>query len=114
VTWADLAAEAMLGASLGAQLATYASPDQIDRVQALVADGIRETVENRAVVLMVNGRPLTHTSRSLAEHERERLARDANANLPNQHLNREVALNRIREVLAKTGLATPGEEPSGV
>ncbi|HEY7172694.1 MAG TPA: response regulator [Vicinamibacterales bacterium] len=57
---------------------------------------------------------IIHTSRSLAEHERERLTREANAILPKQNLNREVALNRIREVLAKTGLATPEEEPSGV
>jgi CheY-like chemotaxis protein len=57
---------------------------------------------------------IIHTSRSLAEHERERLARDANAILPKQNLNREVALNRIREVLAKTGLAAPEEEPRGV
>jgi CheY-like chemotaxis protein len=57
---------------------------------------------------------IIHTSRSLADHERERLGREANAILPKQNLNREVALNRIREVLAKTGLAAPEEEPSGV
>jgi len=57
---------------------------------------------------------IIHTSRSLAENERERLGREASAILPKQNLNREVALNRIREVLAKTGLATPEEEPSGV
>jgi PAS domain-containing protein len=61
VTWADQAAEAMLGASIGAQFVTYAAPDQLERVQALVADGIREKVENRDVVLMVNGRPVTLT-----------------------------------------------------
>jgi len=33
--------------------------------------------------------------------------------LPKQNLNREVALGRIREVLAKTGLATE-EDPRGV
>ena len=49
---------------------------------------------------------IIHTSKSLGDGERERLARDAHAILPKQSLNREVALGRIREVLAKTGLAT--------
>jgi CheY-like chemotaxis protein len=56
---------------------------------------------------------IIHTSRSLADHERQRLATEADAILPKQNLNREVALGRIREVLAKTGLAVE-EEPSGV
>jgi CheY-like chemotaxis protein len=53
---------------------------------------------------------IIHTSKSLADGERERLARDAHAILPKQNLNREVALGRIREVLAKTGLATEQQE----
>jgi signal transduction histidine kinase/CheY-like chemotaxis protein len=53
---------------------------------------------------------IIHTSRSLGDGERERLAQDAHAILPKQNLNREVALGRIREVLAKTGLAAE-EEP---
>lgn len=56
---------------------------------------------------------IIHTSKSLGDGERERLARDAHAILPKQNLNREVALGRIREVLAKTGLATE-EAPRGV
>jgi PAS domain S-box-containing protein len=51
----------MLGASVGAPAVTYAAPDQIERVQALIADGIREKVENRGVDLMVNDRPVTLT-----------------------------------------------------
>jgi signal transduction histidine kinase/DNA-binding response OmpR family regulator len=56
---------------------------------------------------------IIHTSRSLADGERQRLAQDAHAILPKQNLNREVALGRIREVLSKTGLGF-GEEPHGV
>jgi CheY-like chemotaxis protein len=54
---------------------------------------------------------IIHTSRNLADDERQRLAVDAATILPKQNLNREVALGRIREVLAKTGfLAAEGEE----
>jgi CheY-like chemotaxis protein len=56
---------------------------------------------------------IIHTSKSLGEGERERLAREAHAILPKQNLNREVALGRIREVLAKTGLV-PEEDLRGV
>ncbi len=56
---------------------------------------------------------IIHTSRSLGDLERQRLAEEAHAILPKQSLNREVALGRIREVLAKTGLAV-GEEPHSV
>lgn len=56
---------------------------------------------------------IIHTSRTLGDQERLRLTRDAHAILPKQNLNREVALGRIREVLAKTGLAVE-EEPGSV
>ena len=56
---------------------------------------------------------IIHTSRNLADDERQRLAVDAATILPKQNLNREVALGRIREVLAKTGFAAVerGESP---
>jgi len=57
---------------------------------------------------------IIHTSKNLAEEERRRLAADAADILPKQNLNREVALGRIREVLAKTGFVNTEEEPSGV
>lgn len=55
---------------------------------------------------------IIHTSKVLGEVERQRLADDAHAILPKQNLNREVALGRIRDVLAKTGLAVE-ENPRG-
>ncbi|HZR22344.1 MAG TPA: response regulator [Vicinamibacterales bacterium] len=57
---------------------------------------------------------IIHTSRNLAEEERQRLAAEAATILPKQNLNREVALGRIREVLAKTGFITNHEETTGV
>jgi signal transduction histidine kinase/CheY-like chemotaxis protein len=54
---------------------------------------------------------IIHTSKSLGESERRRLNQDAHAILPKQNLNREVALGRIREVLAKTGLALEEGQP---
>jgi signal transduction histidine kinase/DNA-binding response OmpR family regulator len=57
---------------------------------------------------------IIHTSKNLAEEERRRLSADAADILPKQNLNREVALGRIREVLAKTGFVNAEEEPSGV
>jgi CheY-like chemotaxis protein len=56
---------------------------------------------------------IIHTSRTLGDAERHRLSHEAHGILPKQNLNREVALGRIREVLAKTGLALE-EEPRGV
>jgi signal transduction histidine kinase/CheY-like chemotaxis protein len=47
---------------------------------------------------------IIHTSKALAEDERTRLSRDAAAILPKQNLSREVALGRIREVLAGAGV----------
>ncbi len=55
---------------------------------------------------------IIHTSRNLADDERQRLAVDAATILPKQNLNREVALGRIREVLAKTGFMVSEEEGS--
>lgn len=45
-----------------------------------------------------------HTSKDLAEHERTRLAREANAILNKQSLTREVAIARIRDALEKAGV----------
>jgi signal transduction histidine kinase/CheY-like chemotaxis protein len=55
---------------------------------------------------------IIHTSRNLAEEERTRLASEAATILPKQNLNREVALGRIREVLAKTGFVVAEGEAS--
>jgi CheY-like chemotaxis protein len=54
---------------------------------------------------------IIHTSKSLADAERERLERDAHGILPKQSLNREVALGRIRDVLAKTGVMPEEDLP---
>ncbi len=56
---------------------------------------------------------IIHTSKSLADDERTRLSQEAAAILPKQNLSREVALGRIREVLAGAGLAALQEGPPG-
>ena len=71
-----------------------------------VLDELRLDASTRTIPVIV------HTSRSLAGHER--LACEACAIVPTQNLNREVALNRIREVMAKTGVEAPDEESAGV
>lgn len=55
---------------------------------------------------------IIHTSRTLGDDERQRLAAGAAAILPKQNLSREVALGRIRDVLAKTGIGAPVDEES--
>jgi signal transduction histidine kinase/CheY-like chemotaxis protein len=57
VAWADQAAEALLGASPGARLTTYALPEAAGDVDALIEDGKRGRVDNRELTLFVNGRP---------------------------------------------------------
>ena len=47
---------------------------------------------------------IIHTSKNLAEEEKQRLAADASAILSKQSLSREVAIHRIREALVKHGI----------
>jgi CheY-like chemotaxis protein len=44
---------------------------------------------------------IIHTAHALAEDDRQRLGRDAAAILPKENLTRELAIGRVREVLAK-------------
>ncbi|SEK94216.1 Signal transduction histidine kinase [Stigmatella aurantiaca] len=53
---------------------------------------------------------ILHTSQELKENERSRLARETAAILAKHTLNREVAIARIRDALAKAGLGTRIEE----
>jgi len=69
-----------------------------------VLDELKLDASTRAIPVII------HTSKSLGDGERQRLAQDAHAILPKESLNREVALGRIREVLAKTGPVAE-EEP---
>jgi len=62
-----------------------------------VLDELKLDASTRTIPVII------HTSRNLADDERQRLAVEAATILPKQNLNREVALGRIREVLAKTG-----------
>src|SRR5262245_36507798 len=57
VTWTDQAAVALLGASIGARLTTYAALGSVEKLEKLLRRGREERVEGFDVDLLVNGRP---------------------------------------------------------
>ncbi len=65
-----------------------------------VLDELKKDPRTRSIPVIV------HTSKDLAEAERERIAREAATILPKQSLSREVALGRIRDALLKAGFGS--------
>ena len=63
-----------------------------------VLDELKKDPHTRSIPVIV------HTSKDLAEAERERIVHEAATILPKQSLSREVALGRIRDALLKAGL----------
>ena len=55
ITWTDPATEALLGVSVGEQLATYAPRDGADRLNELISRALREPVVGWAQPLVVHG-----------------------------------------------------------
>jgi CheY-like chemotaxis protein len=68
-----------------------------------VIDELKKDPRTRSIPVIV------HTSKSLAEEERKRLATETSAILSKQSLSREVALARIRDALVKAGIGSKGQ-----
>lgn len=63
-----------------------------------VLDELKKDPHTRSIPVIV------HTSKDLAEAERDRIVHEAAGLLPKQSISREVALGRIRDALTKAGL----------
>jgi CheY-like chemotaxis protein len=101
-----LLAEAATGPE-GVQLAREQTPDLIfldfvlpDMTAFDVLDELKSDPRTRDIPVIL------HTSRQLQEEERQRLAKGTSTILAKHTLSREVAINRIRDALHKTGLGT--------
>jgi CheY-like chemotaxis protein len=67
-----------------------------------VIDELKRDPSTRNIPIII------HTSKSLAEDERQRLEKDASAILSKQSLSREIAMARIRQALEQAGIGPNG------